>query len=64
MPGWQTGPVAFYAAKDLDDKTNAVTLAVRDVEFYLVSGESGGVEYDLGVDSTGAVRANDNPCAP
>jgi hypothetical protein len=30
--------------------------------FYLVSGVSGGIESDLGTDSSGAPRPNDHPC--
>ena len=30
--------------------------------FYLVAGVAGGVEGDLGTDSSGNIRPNDNPC--
>ena len=33
-----------------------------DGAFYLVTGEAAGVEGDLGLDGSGDVRPNDNPC--
>jgi hypothetical protein len=60
-----SNPIAAQnCATDLDNWLDTVALAVGDVAFYLVSGESGGVEYDLGMDSTDTLRANDNPCVP
>ena len=35
---------------------------VGQTAFYLVTGVAGGIEGDLGADSTGAIRPNDNPC--
>jgi hypothetical protein len=42
--------------------TDTVSVPPGKVLFYLVSGTQGGVEGDLGEDSTGSPRPNANPC--
>ena len=41
---------------------DAAPIAPGKMAFYLVTGVSGGVEGDLGTDSAGNPRSNDNPC--
>jgi hypothetical protein len=43
-------------------RTDSATLAVGGVAYYLVAGVSGGVESDLGKDSSGSARVNLNSC--